>query len=123
MLLDDPTRAFDKEHIEILVQRLADLGQSVQIVVASQETGYISGIAAAQFRTAGLRCDRTEELGRSRTGPNWRSSTNRSMWAAARDCLARMRSESSAAMFGFKMQAVAAHILLRLNHRVVQVKP
>ena len=32
-----------------------------------------------------------------------------------------MRSESSAAMFGFKMQAVAAHILLRLNHRVVQV--
>lgn len=38
VLLDDPTRAFDKEHIEILVQRLADLGQSVQIVVASQET-------------------------------------------------------------------------------------
>ena len=32
-----------------------------------------------------------------------------------------MRSESSATMFGFKMQAVAAHILLRLNHRVVQV--
>ena len=43
------------------------------------------------------------------------------MCTAAGDCLARMRSESSAAMFGFKMQAVAAHILLRLNHRVVQV--
>ena len=38
VLLDDPTRAFDKEHIDILVQRLADLGQRVQIVVASQET-------------------------------------------------------------------------------------
>ena len=38
VLLDDPTRAFDKEHIEILIQRLADLGQRVQIVVASQET-------------------------------------------------------------------------------------
>ena len=32
-----------------------------------------------------------------------------------------MRSELSAPMFGFKMQAVAAHILLRLNHRVVEV--
>ena len=38
VLLDDPTRAFDKEHIDILIQRLADLGQRVQIVVASQET-------------------------------------------------------------------------------------
>ena len=38
VLLDDPTRAFDKEHMDILVQRLADLGQRVQIVVASQET-------------------------------------------------------------------------------------
>ena len=32
-----------------------------------------------------------------------------------------MRSESSATKFGFKMQAIAAHILLRLNHHVVQV--
>lgn len=38
VLLDDPTRAFDKEHIAILIDRLADLGQRVQIVVASQET-------------------------------------------------------------------------------------
>ena len=38
VLLDDPTRAFDEEHIEILVERLAELGKHVQIVVASQET-------------------------------------------------------------------------------------
>lgn len=38
VLLDDPTRAFDKEHIAILIDRLADLGQRVQVVVASQET-------------------------------------------------------------------------------------
>ena len=38
VLLDDPTRAFDKEHIAILIDRLAELGQRVQVVVASQET-------------------------------------------------------------------------------------
>ena len=38
MLLDDPTRAFDREHIEILIERLADLGKRVQVVVATQET-------------------------------------------------------------------------------------
>ena len=43
VLLDDPTRAFDDEHIEILVERLAELGSNVQLVVASQET--------ARFRT------------------------------------------------------------------------
>ena len=43
------------------------------------------------------------------------------MWLGAAECLAKMRAESSATRFGFKIQAVAAHILLRLNHRVVQV--
>ncbi len=38
VLLDDPTRAFDREHIEILIERLADLGKRVQVVVATQET-------------------------------------------------------------------------------------
>ena len=38
VLLDDPTRAFDREHIQILVERLADLGKRVQVVVATQET-------------------------------------------------------------------------------------
>ena len=38
VLLDDPTRAFDREHIRILVERLADLGKHVQVVVGTQET-------------------------------------------------------------------------------------
>ena len=38
VLLDDPTRAFDEEHIGILVECLAELGRHVQLVVASQET-------------------------------------------------------------------------------------
>ena len=38
VLLDDPTRAFDEEHIGILVERLAELGRHVQLIVASQET-------------------------------------------------------------------------------------
>ena len=38
VLLDDPTRAFDEEHTKILVERLADLGNHVQLMVASQET-------------------------------------------------------------------------------------
>lgn len=38
VLLDDPTRAFDDEHIEILISRLAELGKSVQLMIASQET-------------------------------------------------------------------------------------
>ena len=38
VLLDDPTRAYDEEHIEILAERLSDLGQHVQLMVASQES-------------------------------------------------------------------------------------
>ena len=38
VLLDDPTRAFDDDHIDILVERLADISNYVQLVVASQET-------------------------------------------------------------------------------------
>ncbi len=38
VLLDDPTRAFDLAHIQILIERLADLGERVQVVVATQET-------------------------------------------------------------------------------------
>ena len=38
VLLDDPTRAYDEDHIEILVERLADLGKRVQLMVASQES-------------------------------------------------------------------------------------
>ena len=38
VMLDDPTRALDTEHIRILVDRLQELGRNVQLIVASQET-------------------------------------------------------------------------------------
>ena len=38
VLLDDPTRAFDRDHIRILIERLADLGKRVQVIVGTQET-------------------------------------------------------------------------------------
>ena len=38
VLLDDPTRAFDRAHTQILIEQLADLGERVQVVVATQET-------------------------------------------------------------------------------------
>ena len=38
VMLDDPTRALDTEHIKILVERLKELGGNVQLIVASQET-------------------------------------------------------------------------------------
>ena len=38
VMLDDPTRALDTEHIKILVARLQELGRNVQLIVASQET-------------------------------------------------------------------------------------
>ena len=52
VLLDDPTRAFDKEHISILIDRLADLGQRVQIVVASQETETFRDLLPRSFDRA-----------------------------------------------------------------------
>jgi len=38
VMLDDPTRALDTEHIIILLKRLRELGRNVQLIVASQET-------------------------------------------------------------------------------------
>ena len=38
VMLDDPTRALDTEHIIILLERLRELGRNVQLIVASQET-------------------------------------------------------------------------------------
>lgn len=37
----------------------------------------------------------------------------------AKDCIDRLRSEST---FGYKMQAVAAHVLLRLGYRIEEIK-
>lgn len=41
--------------------------------------------------------------------------------AVATQCLARLKSKTSAAEFGYKVQALAAHVLLALNHEVVEV--
>lgn len=52
VLLDDPTRAFDREHIAILIDRLADLGRRVQVVVASQETEVFRELIPHKFDRA-----------------------------------------------------------------------
>ena len=49
VLLDDPTRAFDEEHTKILVERLADLGNHVQLMVASQETARFRELLPKNF--------------------------------------------------------------------------
>ena len=49
VLLDDPTRAFDEEHIKILGKRLKELGEHVQLVVASQETARFRELIADDF--------------------------------------------------------------------------
>ena len=50
VLLDDPTRAFDREHIQILIELLADLGERVQVVVATQETEAFSDLLPKSFK-------------------------------------------------------------------------
>ena len=49
VLLDDPTRAFDEEHTEILIERLAELGNHVQLMVASQETARFRELLPKNF--------------------------------------------------------------------------
>ena len=52
VLLDDPTRAFDQEHIEVLGARLAELGEHVQLVVASHETARFRDIIPNNFEAS-----------------------------------------------------------------------
>jgi len=49
VMLDDPTRASDTEHIEILVKCLGELGRNVQLIVASQETDRFERILPSVF--------------------------------------------------------------------------
>lgn len=49
VMLDDPTRALDTEHIRILVERLRDLGRNVQLIVASQEVERLREMIPAVF--------------------------------------------------------------------------
>ena len=50
VLLDDPTRAFDENHIGILVEGLAEMGRHVQLVVASQETARFRALLPQHFK-------------------------------------------------------------------------
>ena len=49
VMLDDPTRAFDADHIEILVRQLAKLGHHVQLIVASQESERFKALLPTVF--------------------------------------------------------------------------
>lgn len=49
MMLDDPTRAFDEDHIKKLVERLAEQGKHVQLVVASQESERFKNLLPDHF--------------------------------------------------------------------------
>ena len=52
VLLDDPTRSYDEDHIDILVERLADLGEHVQLMVASQESDRFRAMLPKYFERA-----------------------------------------------------------------------
>ncbi len=49
LLLDDPTQSFDPQHIEILLERLAELGKRVQLVVASHEMDHFVRLIPKSF--------------------------------------------------------------------------
>ena len=51
----------------------------------------------------------------------WMPSTNRSADWYASECLRRARARTTATAFGYKLQVLAAHVLLRLNHRIMEV--
>ena len=52
---------------------------------------------------------------------SWSRSTTSPEHAVAVDCLMRLRSKTSTGEFGYKIQALAAHVLVALGHRVVEV--
>ena len=49
VLMDDPTRSYDEEHVAILVERLSELGRNVQLVVGSQETARFQELLPQHF--------------------------------------------------------------------------
>ena len=53
---------------------------------------------------------------------NWsRSTVSLAQRAVAVECLSRLRRKTSAGEFGYRIQSLAAHVLLGLNHRVEAV--
>ena len=104
VLLDDPTRAFDREHIKILIERLADLGKRVQVIVATQGKRNFPRFIANQLRARKLCGCRTEKLVVRRWTPTGMRSTASPGHAVAVDCLTRLQSEANAGEFGYKIQ-------------------
>lgn len=51
LLLDDPTQAFDPEHIETLIAKLAGLGKRVQLIVATHEAEKFEQFVSKAFDT------------------------------------------------------------------------
>ena len=49
-------------------------------------------------------------------------SINRRLRFSAIECVERIRSSSSESAFGYKIQAIAAHVLLRLGYRITAVE-
>ena len=70
LLLDDPTQAFDSEHIEFLVERLAVLGNSTQLVVASHETDRFERFLGSHFATDSYCIFKVDRFSRS-DGPGF----------------------------------------------------
>ena len=52
----------------------------------------------------------------------WTGSTSRHAGEAAGECLRRIRADAGASAFGYKIQALAAHVLVRLGYGVTEVK-
>ena len=52
---------------------------------------------------------------------NWTPGTSSRADLRASECLQRIRSDTTATAFGYRIQALAAHVLLRLNYRIVEV--
>ena len=50
VLLDDPTQAFDTDHIDGLFVRLAELGRHVQLMVGSHETDRVRALVKQNFK-------------------------------------------------------------------------
>ena len=59
--------------------------------------------------------------GRTQMDQSWLWSMTSPEHVVAVDCLERLRSETTTGEFGYKIQALAAHVLLRQNHRVLKV--
>ena len=49
VMLDDPTRAFDEDHIQSLIESLSQLGGRVQLIVASQEADRFRALLPGAF--------------------------------------------------------------------------